>query len=96
MTNQGFIDQVTAVDNSTVQIYAFKHRMELDNKAVEELADNVIGPAFEFRTRYFCVKCTKSLDNLPESVVVHALDAAVHFNSRLARQGQSLLEKELE
>ena len=33
------------------------------------------------------------LDSLPQNVVFHAMDAAVHFNSRLSRQAQSLLEK---
>ena len=51
------------------------------------------GPAFEFRTRISALSALEALDNLPESVVVNALDAAVHFNARLARQGQSLLEQ---
>ena len=89
---QGFIDQVGTVDNSTVKIYGLKHLIEEDNKAVEELAD-MCSPAFEFRTRISALSAFESLDNLPESVVFHAMDAAVHFNSRLARQGQSLLEK---
>ena len=87
-----FIGQVTAVDNSTVQIYALKHRMEVDTQAVEQLAD-MCGPAFEFRTRISALSALEALDSLPASVVVNALDAAVHFNARLARQGQGLLEQ---
>ena len=87
-----FIGQVTAVDNSTVQIYALKHRMEVDTQAVEQLAD-MCGPAFEFRTRISALSALEALDSLPESVVVNALDAAVHFNARLVRQGQGLLEQ---
>ena len=89
---QGFIDQVEAVDNSTVKIHALKHLTEEGERAVEELAD-MCSPAFEFRTRILALSEFEAMDNLPESVVFHAMDAAVHFNSRLARQGQSLLEK---
>ena len=81
-----------AVDNSTVKIYGLKHFIQDDKKAVEELAD-MCSPAFEFRTRISALSAFEALDKLPESVVFHAMDAAVHFNSRLARQGQSLLEK---
>ena len=89
---QRFIDKVATVDNSTVKIYGLKHFIQDDKKAVEELAD-MCSPAFEFRTRISALSAFEALDKLPESTVFHAMDAAVHFNSRLARQGQSLLEK---
>ncbi len=66
--------------------------MEVDTQAVAQLAD-MCGPAFEFRTRISALSALEALDSLPESVVVNALDAAVHFNARLARQGQGLLEQ---
>ena len=87
-----FIDEVAEVKNATVRIYALKQSIANDKKAVQELTD-MCGPSYEFRTRISALNAIRDLEDLPNGAIRYAMDAAVHFNSRLARQGQSTLEK---